>query len=243
LDITLYLKAGKGYLRTDCNEQGFLLKDLHAICRIGQSTKRVAAGGTRDCIGEKGIGFKSVFRAADVVNVASGYYEFKFDRNSTLGMVLPINSPFPRRERVRHHTQFLLHLKKKGDYETLNRDLCALEPQTLLFLRNIRSLGIETKSAKQRHQLQQIMFEPNLEGEAAVLLSGDESGNISERRKYIIVRDKVHGLSSDDRRRGVTSSEVVLAFPITDSCAPIVALQKAFAFLPIGIFGFKVSFA
>ncbi|EMT62837.1 hypothetical protein FOC4_h10017656, partial [Fusarium odoratissimum] len=60
----------------------------------------------RRYIGEKGIGFKSVFKAADVVKIASGYYEFRFDRRESLGMVLPIASPFPVEHRLSNHTQF-----------------------------------------------------------------------------------------------------------------------------------------
>ncbi|KAK3192812.1 hypothetical protein K4F52_001169 [Lecanicillium sp. MT-2017a] len=55
LNIVLYSRDGSLYLRTDCNERGFLLKDLHAICRIGQSTKSVATDGTRSSIGEKAL--------------------------------------------------------------------------------------------------------------------------------------------------------------------------------------------
>jgi hypothetical protein len=36
-----------------------------------------------------------VFKVADVVNVASGFYEFKFNRNEPIGMILPILAPFP----------------------------------------------------------------------------------------------------------------------------------------------------
>lgn len=242
LNIVLYSRDGSLYLRTDCNERGFLLKDLHAICRIGQSTKSVATDGTRSSIGEKGIGFKSVFRVAKVVNIASGHYEFKFDRDAVLGMVLPIASPFPHGERVLHHTQFLLNVAKQSDYDKISRDLDAMEPQSLLFLRKIRSLIIGKEDRQKRHQIEQILFDQELEGETATIISGDATGDISETRKYIVARDTVQGLSGDIRREGITSSEVVLAFPVKRSCAPTIGPQKVFAFLPIGDFGFNVSF-
>lgn len=41
-------------------------------------------------IGGKGIGFKSVFKVADMVWVSSGNATFRFDRDSVLGMNVPI---------------------------------------------------------------------------------------------------------------------------------------------------------
>ena len=67
-------------LRVDCNETGFLLENVEALCTIRKSTKKScdsANGFTR----EKGIGFKSVFRSADVVWIFSYPYSFKFDKH------------------------------------------------------------------------------------------------------------------------------------------------------------------
>jgi hypothetical protein len=44
----------------DCNEDGFDESNLRAICNVGQSSKI----GRQGYIGEKGIGFKSVFKVA-----------------------------------------------------------------------------------------------------------------------------------------------------------------------------------
>lgn len=41
------------------NEQGFSDKNIRALCDVGSSTKKGSNGGY---IGQKGIGFKSVFR-------------------------------------------------------------------------------------------------------------------------------------------------------------------------------------
>ncbi|RYP75521.1 hypothetical protein DL771_002406 [Monosporascus sp. 5C6A] len=116
LHLSLYEKDGQKYLRTDCNEVGFTFKQLDALTRVGQSTKNSTASGQKGYIGEKGIGFKSVFKVADVVHIASGSYEFKLDRNEPIGMILPIPSHFPSADRIADHTQFLLQLKHKNDY-------------------------------------------------------------------------------------------------------------------------------
>ncbi len=55
------------YITVECNEDGFTRKNLSAICSIGKSSKMGAQG----YIGEKGIGFKSVFMAAYKVHIQS----------------------------------------------------------------------------------------------------------------------------------------------------------------------------
>ena len=78
----------------DCNEAGFTKENVKAICSIGQSTKK-AIDRKKGFIGEKGIGFKSVFKVADVVHISSGPFQFKLDRRETLGMIAPILESFP----------------------------------------------------------------------------------------------------------------------------------------------------
>jgi HSP90 family molecular chaperone len=81
-------------LQVDCNETGFSERNVEAICRVGYSTKAGADHATR-YVGEKGIGFKSVFKVADVVWILSRGYSFKFDKNARLGMIAPVGQTFP----------------------------------------------------------------------------------------------------------------------------------------------------
>lgn len=85
-----------GSLRIDCNEVGFNAENVEAICAISRSTK---SGKTSDgeYIGEKGIGFKSVFKVADVVWISSRDFTFKFDKTKFLGMVAPVWETFPEK--------------------------------------------------------------------------------------------------------------------------------------------------
>jgi hypothetical protein len=61
--LTIIYRKG-GFLWIGCNENGFKPEDVQALCRIGGSTKK-NLGSRRGYIGEKGIGFKSVFKVAD----------------------------------------------------------------------------------------------------------------------------------------------------------------------------------
>ena len=44
------------------NERGFTAKNIRALCDVGSSTKKGSSAGY---IGQKGIGFKSVFRVCN----------------------------------------------------------------------------------------------------------------------------------------------------------------------------------
>ncbi len=54
------------------NESGFTQANVRAICDVGNSTKSHAIG----YIGEKGIGFKSVFRISDKPQIFSNGFQF-----------------------------------------------------------------------------------------------------------------------------------------------------------------------
>lgn len=61
----------------ECNEDGFTRDNLVAICNVGKSSKTGAQG----YIGEKGIGFKSVFMAAWKAHIQSGDFSFSFQHH------------------------------------------------------------------------------------------------------------------------------------------------------------------
>jgi hypothetical protein len=78
----------EGVLLVQNNETGFEEKHVRALCSIGESSKTKALG----YIGEKGIGFKSVFRVSDEPHVVSNGFSFRFHRQdpiSGLGYVVP----------------------------------------------------------------------------------------------------------------------------------------------------------
>ena len=69
------------------NEVGFSEQNIRAICNVGKSTK---AANRLGYIGQKGIGFKSVFRISDTPHVHSNGYHFLFDtRSGPVGYILP----------------------------------------------------------------------------------------------------------------------------------------------------------
>ncbi|KAH7302958.1 hypothetical protein B0I35DRAFT_500441 [Stachybotrys elegans] len=239
LSLNLYSVEDSLYLRSDCNEVGLTQNNLRAMTLVGQSTKASAIGGKKGYIGEKGVGFKSIFKVADVVRVASGYYEFMFDRNGTLGMILPILAPFPTLERRPGYTQFLLQIRTRDDYDRIKRDLHHVEPQLLLFLRNLQEMTITSSQSSMLYRVVTHETTAGSFGETKTITLSKAEDDMGTEMKYIIVRHDHGGMPHDGRREGVTTSEVVLAFPVRGSNTPITSNQKVFAFLPIDDYGFK----
>ena len=69
------------------NEVGFSEKNVRAICDVGRSTKDPCRAGY---IGQKGIGFKSVFRVTDTPEIHSNSFHIRFDTTSgPIGYILP----------------------------------------------------------------------------------------------------------------------------------------------------------
>lgn len=69
------------------NEVGFTEKNVRAICDVGMSTKSSSRSGY---IGQKGIGFKSVFRISHTPAIHSNGFHIRFDATSNpIGFILP----------------------------------------------------------------------------------------------------------------------------------------------------------
>jgi hypothetical protein len=69
------------------NEVGFSEPNIRAICDVGKSTKGAHRSGY---IGQKGIGFKSVFRVTDKPAIHSNGFHIRFDATSdAIGFILP----------------------------------------------------------------------------------------------------------------------------------------------------------
>ena len=69
------------------NEVGFSEKNIRAICNVGKSTKGAHRSGY---IGQKGIGFKSVFRVTDKPEIHSNGFHIGFDASADpIGFILP----------------------------------------------------------------------------------------------------------------------------------------------------------
>lgn len=231
--------SGELFFQVNCNERGFTEENVKSICRVKQSTKAQKDG----YIGEKGIGFKSVFRVADVVFIASGGYSFSFDAMRVLGMISPMNEPYPSPHRISGWTQIYLRLKTKaGDTgnvaSTIEEQLRAIDGRLLVFLRKLKSISIRVDlPSSQWQRFLKCKNHTQHGGEAVQLRSvcQPKRGSNNTIEQLLIVRHVVTGMTPTDDRANVTSSEIVLGFPLDTSSA-----SWLYAFLPVNIYGFPV---
>lgn len=238
---SLSISYSKGWVRVDCNERGFTKKNVEAICRICKSTK-TGRSKTAGFVGEKGIGFKAVFKVAESVWISSGYYAFRFDRDAHLGMIAPMWDEYiPPRQ---GSSTILLKLDKDCDEGRIMEELRSYDERSLLFLRRLRRLTLAaipgTLSLKKP-------FENHLsrEGESSEASSTMVLRRNGVKKHYFVWRHLAEKLPVEPLRPGISSSEIVLAFPYAiegdGMVRPVIENQHAYAFLPVRDAGFTVS--
>ncbi|TVY16404.1 hypothetical protein LARI1_G008274 [Lachnellula arida] len=242
----------------DSNEDGFTTANVQAICKIGQSTKK--REGVQQFIGEKGIGFKSVFMVASKVHIQSGPFSFSFEDSPEkldiqtginvanisseqlaarrMGLVTPIWEP-AEADLPDPLTRMTLTLKDKLSYPKLLSQFDALPDTFLLFLNQLGAIKITRSDGK---TTESTTFSRTLDESSrqAILSKAQRIGSEvlqPSLKHYHITRRMLTNLSPDERRDR-NSAEVVLAFPLEDD-KPIIVDQETYAYLPMGNFGFS----
>ena len=82
---TFNLTQNENVVITEYNEVGFNRANIRSITAIGESTKNNLFKGDLAAIGEKGVGFKTIFAVASEVRIQSGEYAFALtDREPTI---------------------------------------------------------------------------------------------------------------------------------------------------------------
>ncbi|KAL5536452.1 hypothetical protein ACEPAF_274 [Sanghuangporus sanghuang] len=233
---TLRIGVTDSVITLSCNEVGFSEHNVRAICSVGKSTKKNISG----FIGEKGIGFKSVFKFADIVHVASGPYTFKFDRKQRLGMIAPIwDTSYSSKP---GWTTFHLDISSRSARQirpdaTFNDMISAVKPSLLLFLRKLRCIELEVNI---KGKAISIDIERADIGMGFIQLTRTKNGFLQDKDVYFIFAKTVD-MSNVPKaaRRGADSTEIVLAFPVDEYQQPRILPQDVHAFLPIRKFGFN----
>ena len=254
VSFKLYLNQ----LVLECNEDGFTEMNLRAICNVGQSSKT----GTQGYIGEKGIGFKSVFMAAYRVHVQSGHFSFHFlhrQGDSGMGMITPVweeNAEYLG-DRC---TRITLDLQQSGTPEeqaarnqTIRNQLLEIHDEILLFMKKIQEIKItfyDCEKGETGEPTRTITHSINRQDTRAVCQkhTSDMGREQTCRRYYHITKHIARGLAkapsrsyseSEETSKVYSKGEVVLAFPLTEDSVPVLERQWLFAFLPVRQMGFK----
>jgi Domain of unknown function (DUF3883) len=230
----------KGGILVLNNEKGFEEPHIRSLCSIGKSTKSKVLG----YIGEKGIGFKSVFKVTDEPHIFSNGYRFKFmvkDSSDPIGFVVPhwIDAQ-PRYARSRLTTLYL-PLREKA--EGVLRYFDDLDPHLLLFLKKLKAIEIHNK-IRGEHRL----LECETLSESRVALHATTWRKDGHRQKntqqFLLSHTELEKPAkiTEAKRSEVTSSTLLLAFPLSNNGVPLgKADNQVFAFLPVRQFGFRFT--
>ncbi|XP_061665744.1 uncharacterized protein wu:fj29h11 isoform X2 [Syngnathoides biaculeatus] len=217
------------------NETGFQEANIKAICDVGQSTKGKHKYGY---IGQKGIGFKSVFKVTDRPEIHSNGFHLFFDKTcGPMGYILPhwmdterpldpqLNDTFLQSwttkiclplHSERHQTRNLFH---------------DVHPSLLLFLHRLRSITIYSQAENRLVTMTRKDLDHNV-------LEVEHSDGTE---RWLVVKTT---LQPKMLKENVDSTELALAFQLTydKSGSDIMSQpqkQPVFAYLPLRSFGLR----
>ncbi|XP_029311722.1 uncharacterized protein LOC115024372 isoform X2 [Cottoperca gobio] len=215
------------------NETGFQERNIRAICDVGQSTKGKHKYGY---IGQKGIGFKSVFKVTDCPEIHSNGFHLRFDKTcGPMGYILPHWTEDERlldtRDINPHSWTTKICLPLRSESKQTRNLFHDVHPSLLLFLHRLRSITIYNQSEKRLVTMTRKDLSHNV-------LEVEHTEGIE---RWLVVKTTVQPKKI---KEDVESTELALAFQldsnITESdfvCQP--QKQPVFAYLPLRSFGFR----
>ena len=237
----------------ECNEDGFTKRNLSAICNIGRSSK----SGTQVYIGEKGIGFKSVFKVAYKAVIQSGPFCFSFTHrkgDSGMGMISPQwEEGISQGEQGRTRITLWLHEDDSEDVSvSISEQFEAIHEEMLLFMRKIQKIVVKTYADDQRLKHSSTYSRRNGVGRVVSTERLRSEGKSESRTKkhFHLTTYTATGLPKSENREyndealeseSYAQSDIVLAFPLDESSEPLLGKQWLFSFLPVTQTGFKVG--
>ncbi|KAL5544692.1 hypothetical protein UlMin_008476 [Ulmus minor] len=216
------------------NEKGFSRRNIDSICSVGRSTKK--GNRKRGYIGEKGIGFKSVFLITSRPYIFSNGYQIRFHEDPcphcNVGYIVPEwvdESPTLSDIRKIYGSATLpttvMVLPLKADkVKPVKHQLSNIHPQVLLFLTKIKRLSVrEDNENPLLNTVNEIAISSetnfvqrkNIDAESYTLhLSAEENGGENECH-YFMWKQKfpVRQENRVEKRQGVEEWVITLAFP------------------------------
>ncbi len=228
----------------ESNQDGFIERDVAGICQVGNSWKRGMPG----YVGDKGIGFKSVFGVASRVDIQSNAFSFFLEYNGGdttedgLGIITPIvgNDPIPPSQHPL--TRMKLTLDGRTPYSALVSDFAAIPKSLLLFLSKLKKISFKVDNPELAIIKTTTFSISDEEGPIKCITMQTGESIRPQKWRFIVRRDQLIGLPEDPTRPGIDQCEGVLAFPIDANGLPSSNLEHdIYAFLPVRPVGFKVG--
>ncbi len=227
----------------ESNQDGFTETDVAQICHTGNSWKR----GRQGYVGEKGIGFKSVFKVASRVDIQSNAFSFFFEYNGggtseeKLGIITPIVGDDPISPTEHPLTRMSLTLNDQTPYADIVADFTAIPETLLLFLTKLKELRFKIHLPDEGGTTLNI-FRKSANEDGTTSILKEVNLNPSEELRYHVVRKLAQGLPNDPARPEINECDVLLAFPIDEHGSQRSHTgYDVYAFLPVCTVGFNVS--
>jgi hypothetical protein len=234
----------------ECNEDGFTDENIKAICSVGKSSKK----NSRRYIGGKGVGFKSVFTVAWKAHIESGPFSFSLNhRNgeSGMGMISP-SWEEPQDERDSSLTRLTLHLHDIGQsdvvektHQIIQQQFQELQETILLFFKNLSTIRVAFHRTDGTEELS-VTYSIEYTGLNHAVLTRAVTENGTEKKDvkhYHVTIHHATELPRHDNRacfgQADQPSQIVLAFPLSETLAPIIEPQDIFAYYPVRRVGFN----
>ena len=224
-----FTSGSNGALIIQNNETGFNRENVNAICAVGETTKKKEHG----YIGEKGIGFKSVFRVTNNPHIFSNGYYFslpELDKETNLGYIVPQWICKPPDNINFSDTNIILPLTKDNfGYKKIEEMLQDVEPEVILFLSKLQEIRIETDSGDNLTILKDNSAVPEVE----ITVKGKKQGDpFFNSENFLVCTERFDKPSniSHEKREGLEKRDVSVAFPLDQNSK---AAGKIFAYLPV----------
>ncbi|KAE8123813.1 hypothetical protein FH972_018737 [Carpinus fangiana] len=243
------------------NEIGFSSKNIDSICSVGRSTKK--GNRKRGYIGEKGIGFKSVFLVTAQPYIFSNGYQIRFNEepcpHCNLGYIVPewveenpaisdINQIYGYANTL-PTTTIVLPLKP-DKIQAVKEELSSIHPEVLLFLSKIKRFSVKehnkdaklnTVSAIAITSETDFVTKKSIDAESYTLhLSTNEKKNEGSDKEcsYYMWKQKfpVRQENKVERRMEVEELVITLAFPFQERLNRGMSSPGVYAFLPTEMF-------
>lgn len=218
------------------NETGFQEKHVMALCRVGKSTKTKAQG----YIGEKGIGFKSVFRVTTCPYIFSNGFQFclpEHNKETILRYIVPRWVDDPPAKVIESETTIILPINRGEDaLHNVIKALRDIAPETVLFLEKLRTIEISVHLSDDDYE---VVIEKRIlavsgeskQVELTYLRRSNTDAEVLESCLYWVteVEYPKPDYVQHEKRKGIKARTVSVAIPL----GPNARGGKLLAYLPV----------
>lgn len=215
-----------GRILVKSNEDGFEESHVRALCSVGKRTKTGQ-------IGEKGIGFKSLFKVAWKVQIQSGPFCFSLQHRegqNGLGMIAPVNEAHEYLPEI-IRTQFTLFLISPEHHLDLRDKLLNFPFTMTAFLRKLDLVNVYYRDGWSTFT--------KVSRNDGTYLKQTQGYKILRSAEFFYFKKEVPVLPDRERHRFVDSTEMTLAFPLSSELLPAVSCLHAYLPVSGAATGFK----